>query len=113
MKEALIQWAWGDTEGTSQEISRHVADRRACHERHKEKKLCMRRKSDIIITVWSVKEGKAYMYRIAIGDDDFRFLQETERLVSRCLEADGLKRGADPKTVTAGIPSCRYVLSIA
>jgi len=35
------------------------------------------------------------MYRIAIGDDDFRFLQKAEVLVSRCLESDGLKRGTD------------------
>jgi len=35
------------------------------------------------------------MYRIAIGDDDVIFLKETALLVSRCLEAEGLKRGAD------------------
>jgi len=35
------------------------------------------------------------MYRIAIGDDDSEFLQKAEGLVSRCLEADGLKRGTD------------------
>jgi len=35
------------------------------------------------------------MYCIAIGDDDAGFLQKAEGLVSRCLEADGLKRGLD------------------
>lgn len=34
------------------------------------------------------------MYQIAIGDDDPIFLRETEALVSKCMDGEGLLRGA-------------------
>lgn len=46
------------------------------------------------------------MYRIAIGDDESVFLKDTETLVAGCMDADGLKRGADYEvdTFTAAPP---------
>lgn len=35
------------------------------------------------------------MYRIAIGDDDPEALEELNSIVSRCMEAEGLRLGAD------------------